>query len=80
MIVVKVELHSAITGRVSTLAQLMIVNDGKSPEWSRGDYDVWLLSKRGAKYKQGRVVGHRRITESVWRLVLKSLAALGHKV
>lgn len=38
MIIVRVELHSAITGRVTELARMGIINDGTSEINAKGNY------------------------------------------
>jgi hypothetical protein len=75
MIVVTVELHSAITGRVSRLGGMVIANDGTGSK-SRGNYDAQLVSRNGAKGRAARVEGHAREALSVWVLVGKAIAAL----
>lgn len=46
MIVVKVELHSAITGRVSELARMVIANDGTQDNPRKGNYVFATLRGR----------------------------------
>lgn len=83
MIPVKVELHSAITGKVTTLGQMLITNDGTGNK-RLGNYDV-LLSRRGREIRAanatpvrlGRVENHRRLSKPVWNLIAKSLRNLG---
>lgn len=87
MLVVKVELHSAITGAVSELGRLIISNDGKSMARSVGNYDVRLGRKGAAEnhailtkpQRQGRVEGHARLSAPVWSLVAKALASIGFR-
>lgn len=83
MIVVKVELHSAITGQVTLLGSAIISNVGTTPDGKLGDYDVAVGRKTDAAdlrkvYQQplrrGRVLRHPRLAQNVWRLVLKALA------
>lgn len=75
MIIVKVELHSAIDKTVRELAQMRICNTGTGTE-EYGDYSVELL-KRGTNevYRKGFVTGHKRLKLSVWILVVKALGA-----
>lgn len=92
MIVVKVELHSAITGRVSELARMVIHNVGGTR--TKGDYGVatfrgrdseslqahmvaWLRKEKSPQ-RGGRVEGHARLSEHVWRLVAKALKAVDY--
>ena len=76
MILVRIELHSAITGRKSTLGVLRICNDGTGT-LTRGNYDVALMNAGDKAYRAARVDGHPRKAQSVWRLVAKALASLG---
>jgi hypothetical protein len=78
MLVVKIELHSAITGKVTEIGRMHIVNDGTG-DVERGNYNVELM-RRGTERKVqrfGRVTNHARLSYSVWRLVSKALAAVG---
>jgi hypothetical protein len=90
MIVVKVELHSAITGQKSELARMVIDNIGGTAQL--GDYNVrtmrgrdeealersmWGVLKGQAKpTRESKVLGHPRLREHVWHLVGKALHAL----
>jgi hypothetical protein len=85
MLVVKVELHSAIDGHVEELGRMLIANDGSSHDPEQGNYKVFLgrrgSSLNAAIYKrpqrEGVVRGHRRLSYSVWRLVAKALHSVG---
>lgn len=84
MIVVTVRLHSAITGNVTTLGQMVIANDGTSADVRRGNYDVRLGRKNqplrevyDKPQRSARVENHLRLSKSVWNLVAKSLRNLG---
>lgn len=92
MIVVKVELHSAITGRVSEIARAVIHNTGGNREY--GDYGAFtargrdgdalkksmlsILNGQSKPVHQGEVKHHARLKEHVWNLVAKSLKAMGY--
>lgn len=94
MIVVKVELWSAITGEHSTLALMTICNEGGSQ--TRGDYSAatykgrdeaalaasmraFFLDKRlGATTRRGEVKNHARLSEHVWNLVAKALGSMNY--
>lgn len=89
MIVVKVELWSAITGQRTELARMTICNVGGTHR--RGDYEVATMTGRNqdalhaAMVKRrhtrtGVVKGHARLTEHVWNLVAKGLTAMGYGV
>lgn len=80
MLVVTVELHSAITGEKTLLGQTIIHNIGGTH--TSGDYqvevghksDVGNLRKIHTKpLRKGQVIGHPRLTANVWTLVLKGL-------
>jgi len=74
MIVVKVELHSAITGEVTTLCQATICNDGKGT-YTRGNYNVRLFGKNGREMSHGFISAWPRKSKHVWHLILKALEA-----
>lgn len=79
MIVVKVELHSALTGKVTEIGRMTISNVGLSKDKKLGDYAVKLM-RRGSTttvQKVGQVLQHRRLAESIWSLVSKSLQSVG---
>ena len=83
MIVVRVELHSAITGRVTELARAHIANAGGTD--TLGDYDITILHgrstaalDRGTVQRRGKVVGHARQALHVWHLVAKALTGMGY--
>jgi hypothetical protein len=83
MIVVKVELHSAITGKVTELARMIVHNIGGTR--NSGDYEVEILRGRSAKdldkriaQRKARVLGHPRLSQHVWHLVEKALRAAGY--
>lgn len=85
MIVVKVELHSAVTGDVTELGRMVIANDASQGNGPVGDYDVYLGRKGQTSFelikkpqRKGKVLGHRRWALSVWRLVSKALHEIGH--
>lgn len=80
MIIVKVELHSAITGKVSLLASMVIANIGGTHK--RGNYKVAVANKRDAgdhratltrPQRSGSVSDYPRLSYSVWRLVSRAV-------
>lgn len=78
MIVVKVELHSAITGKVTEIGRALIVNDGTGTK-DRGNYTINIMRK-GSKnivQKQSVVKNYPRLSYPVWELIRR---ALGGKV
>lgn len=83
MIVVKVELHSAITGEITEIAMMEIANIGGSN--TIGNYDCCTLRGRSAQaftqrqvQRKAKVLGHPRLSQHVWNLVAKSLKAMGY--
>ena len=87
MIIVKVELHSAITGQKNELARMMIDNIGG--DLKRGNYRARTYRGRsaegldksmtaGAITRETRVLGHRRLALHVWHLVAKALTGMGY--
>lgn len=85
MIVVRVELHSAITGKVTEIARMDIANEGGNQ--TRGDYGVYVMRGRDketlakrAVQRTGKVLNHARDAEHVWSLVHKALHATGYTI
>lgn len=83
MIIVRVELHSAVTGTVTELARAHIFNIGGTT--TLGDYGVRTLRgrstaalDRGDVQRKGKVENHQRLKLHVWHLVAKALAAVGY--
>lgn len=92
MIVIRVELWSAITGEKTELARMVIDNVGGTAY--RGDYRCRSLRGRdedaldrsmrtinttqAGVQREGRVEGHARLREHVWNLVAKALASMGY--
>lgn len=83
MIVVRVELHSAVTGRVTELARAHICNVGGGVE--RGDYACSTLRGRSKSALDQRIVqrhcrvdDHERKRLHVWNLVAKALSGMGY--
>lgn len=90
MIVVRVELWSAITGEKSEIARFGIWNVG-SGSHTRGDYecasytgrskeafDKSMISKRHTH--EGKVTNHARLQEHVLNLVAKALTSMDYGV
>ncbi|NLS27960.1 hypothetical protein S2M10_29620 [Sphingomonas sp. S2M10] len=90
MIVVKVELWSALTGRRTELARMVIDNVGGTEQV--GDYRCRTLRGRSedaldrallrmdttGTQREGKVIGHARLREHVWNLVSKALSGMGY--
>ncbi len=77
MIVVRVELHSARTGKTTEIGRMVVTNDGSSTTPSRGHYDVKLLRKGNwSKITSSvRVENFPRASYTVWKLILRGLMA-----
>lgn len=83
MIVIKVELHSAITGQITEIARTVIWNTGGTR--TRGNYGVGVFKKsKIAKspfphpenfMRVGEVFDYPRLSYNVWRLVIKALCS-----
>jgi len=82
MIVVRVELHSAITGKVSEIGRMYISNTSVNDTPNVADYAGELLRKPNFKSvtRSGSVKDHRRLAEPVWSLVSKMLQNMGYGV
>lgn len=87
MIVVRVELWSAVDGHKTEIARAMIHNVGGDMrvgnyegETYRGRSDEALTRAmlRRATTRSGTVTGHRRLDFHVWHLVAKMLASMGY--
>lgn len=83
MIVVKVELWSAVTGKITEIARAEICNEGGTAQV--GDYSARTLRGRSEAdlarrqvQRTGKVLGHARLRLHVWHLVAKALAGMGY--
>ena len=81
MIVVKIELWSAVTGNVTELGRTYIWNDGTCEDPKRGNYNVSVCKKGKFKppiiyrnmTRRGRVENYPRASYNIWRLIIRSL-------
>ena len=94
MIVVKVELHSAITGKVLEIARMVIANNGLVADPKRGDYLCYTLRGRsskslaqsmwrsqldgGGRTREGAVRNYPRLAIHVWNLVAAALSSMNY--
>lgn len=85
MIIVRVELHSAITGEVSEIARMHIANDGEGTARS-GNYIGRALRGRSKEaldkrlvQRTGNLKDYPRLSIHVWHLVSRMLQAMGYK-
>lgn len=90
MIVIRVELWSAVTGEKTELARMLVDNIGGTP--SLRNYRVRTLRGRSAialdrsmvkaattgTQREGRVMGHPSERVHVWNLIAKALTAMGY--
>jgi hypothetical protein len=87
MIIVRVELHSAINGQKTELARMMIDNIGGTEK--AGDYRCRTYRGRSSEdldrsmfieavTREAEIKGHRRLDLHVWHLVGKALQAMGY--
>ncbi|WP_316165380.1 MULTISPECIES: hypothetical protein [unclassified Bradyrhizobium] len=83
MIIIRVELHSAITRQVTEIARMRICNIGGTREY--GDYRAETFRGRSAQ-QLARLVRQRsadltkypRLRVHVWHLVAQALVAMGY--
>lgn len=84
MIVVTIQLHSAVSGQSETLGVMHIANDGTARDARQGNYDVKVGNKTHAvthdhaaiqdkPQRSGRVENYPRLSYNVWRLVARAL-------
>jgi len=92
MIVVRVELWSAIDGQKTELARMVIDNVGGTERLGdyrtrtlRGRSEIALhgamrqaLNEMGGVQREGEVLRHPRLREHVWNLVAKALVSMGY--
>lgn len=80
MLVVRIELHSAITGKITEIGTAIIANVGGTKD--RGDYSVKVGNKRDAgdirktwsnPQRTGEVKDYPRLSYNVWRLIARAL-------
>ena len=80
MIIVKVELHSAITGRTTQLGRMHICNDGTSESPNFGDYLATVLRKPdfSRTTRSAYVLRYARQRRVIWDLVSLALRNMGY--
>lgn len=84
MIVVRVELHSAITHKITEIARMDICNEGGDSQ--HGDYGVYVMRGRDREtlaerhvQREAKVFNYPRLSLHVWNLIFRSLSAAGYK-
>ncbi|QIG76878.1 hypothetical protein EVC30_049 [Rhizobium phage RHph_Y1_11] len=80
MIIVTIELKSAITKKTTKLGELRIANDGTSTDDKVMHYDGKIMTKPTFMKvtREGKVMGHRRHDLTIWHLVAKMLRNMGY--
>lgn len=77
MIVVKIELYSAVTGRVTTLGRMHISNDGvRSQQDTRKGEDIAQLFRKPtfqSVTRETKVENWPRLQKTVWQLLKQVL-------
>lgn len=88
MIVVPIQLWSAVTGNIETLGTLVVDNIGGTAKI--GDYRVRMYKKGADKigvvrmvatvppFREGKVLRHRRLAEPVGNLIAKAMREVGY--
>ena len=83
MIVVRVELHSAITGKKSELARMIVDNIGGTRQ--SGNYRCRALRGRSSDaldrrevQREGRVNDYPRLQLHIWNLIARALSSMGY--
>ena len=77
MIVVKIELHSAITGKVSEIGRMVVSNDGTGTK-QKCNYTARVCRKGSEDFlknptRSGKIVDYPRQSYTVWKLIHKAL-------
>jgi hypothetical protein len=75
MLIVKIELHSAVTGRITTIATGTIANTGTGSA-VQGNYRIELRDAAGRKWKTGHIEGFPRNRLLAWDLLYRALEKL----
>jgi hypothetical protein len=75
MLVVRIELHSAVTGEIKTVATGKIINTGTGSP-SRGNYRIELRDAAGRVWKTSRIEGFPRKRLLAWDLLYRALKKL----
>lgn len=75
MLVVRIELHSAVTGEIKTLATGTICNTGTGSH-TQGNYRIDLQDAAGRRWKSGHIEGFPRKRLLAWDLLYRALETL----
>jgi len=84
MLVIRVELWSAINGKKTELARMHLWNDGTEPSEKLGNYEGRALRKpkfdpTHTPVRAGKVKGYPRQSLHVWHLVARMLQSMGYE-
>lgn len=75
MLAVRIELHSAVTGEIKTLATGKITNTGTGSS-TQGNYRIELRDAAGRLWKTGHIEGFPRKRLLAWDLLYRALKRL----
>ena len=75
MLVIRIELHSAVTGQITTIATGTICNTGTGSP-TQGNYRIELRDAAGRKWKTGQIEGFPRKRLLAWDLLYHALEKL----
>ncbi len=75
MLIVRIELHSAVTGQVTTIATGKIVNTGTGSH-TQGNYRIELRDAAGRVWKTGHIERFPRKRLLAWDLLHRALEKL----
>ncbi len=85
MLTIKVELNSAITGKTTTIAKMIIANEGRvfgrpdlSNYWGEATHDGYG-NDPGAFEVRGVVESYARSDLPIWALISRMLNNMGYK-
>lgn len=75
MLVVRIGLHSAVTGQITTIATGEIINAGTGNP-TQGNYRIELRDAAGRRWKNGHIEGFPRKRLLAWDLLYRALENL----
>jgi hypothetical protein len=83
MLVIRIELWSAITGKKTEIGRMHLWNDGTEASEQLGNYEGAVLRKPDFDHKKeptrtGVVKRYRRLARPVWDLVAEMLINMGY--
>lgn len=90
MLIIRVELHSAITGKVTEIARMLLWNDGTG-DVKKGSYmgkvvkgttDIGMSARDiydKRPFRSGSVKDYPRTRLHVWNLVARMLGSMGYR-